>query len=166
MKPNTYIRCPRCELNFILKKDKFCNVCKSEMRAGGEVIDFDLDFDICPVCKSNYITGEETICETCAKERAAEKIGSDDSDDWKNYLDENEEQEDDESDSVTISDFDDDDDDFVIPVGEEIDDQIDSADEDDDLDDSDDDLDLDDLDLDDDDDNFQFSDDDDFGDDE
>ena len=29
---NVYIKCPRCELNFILKKDKLCPVCKQEMR--------------------------------------------------------------------------------------------------------------------------------------
>lgn len=164
MKPNTYIRCPRCELNYILKKDKFCNVCKSEMHAGGEVLDFELDFDICPICKSNYISGDETMCETCAKERASE-APLDDGEEWKNYLDESEEQPEEETDSLTISDFDevDDDEDFVIPVEEEIDEDLDSAD-DDDLEDEED-LDLDDLDLDDDDD-YKFSDDDDFGDDE
>ena len=26
-----YILCPRCELNYINKKDKYCNVCKAEL---------------------------------------------------------------------------------------------------------------------------------------
>ena len=46
-----YIKCPRCELNYIVKKDKFCEVCKQEMKAGSLSIDefdefFDLSFTI------------------------------------------------------------------------------------------------------------------------
>lgn len=33
MKKPVYIRCPRCELNYIQKKDKYCSVCKAEMEA-------------------------------------------------------------------------------------------------------------------------------------
>lgn len=67
----TYIRCPRCELNFILKKDKFCNVCKKEMKALGSMgSDEDLDLELCPICKVNYISPNEDMCVVCAKERA------------------------------------------------------------------------------------------------
>ena len=59
-KVNEYIKCPRCELNYIIKKDKFCDVCKSEMKAGIlEENDFDEleeGLDLCPICKVNYIT--------------------------------------------------------------------------------------------------------------
>ena len=54
-----YIKCPRCELNYIIKKDKYCDVCKSEMKAGIlEESDFDEleeGLELCPVCKVNYI---------------------------------------------------------------------------------------------------------------
>ena len=33
MKKPVYIRCPRCELNYIEKKDKLCSVCKAELSA-------------------------------------------------------------------------------------------------------------------------------------
>ena len=29
---NVYIRCPRCELNYIKKKDQYCDICKREMK--------------------------------------------------------------------------------------------------------------------------------------
>ncbi|MBQ7602695.1 MAG: hypothetical protein IJU58_00910 [Clostridia bacterium] len=71
---NTFIRCPRCELNFIHKKDKLCSVCKKEMEQAFNKddesdIDFGVDFDICPVCKTNYIRDDEEMCMQCRKER-------------------------------------------------------------------------------------------------
>ena len=66
----TYIRCPRCELNYILKKDKFCNVCKMEMKALGTMgAEENMDMELCPICKINYITSDEDMCPACAKER-------------------------------------------------------------------------------------------------
>ena len=56
-----YIKCPRCELNYILKKDKFCDVCKSEMKAGilkendmEELEYLEEGMELCPICKVNY----------------------------------------------------------------------------------------------------------------
>jgi len=95
-KVNDFIRCPRCELNFIHKKDKLCSVCKKELEAAflhGEDVDADLglDFDICPICKTNYIREDEDMCAACQKERDLDKIVSGDneeenpvSDDWTN----------------------------------------------------------------------------------
>jgi len=67
---NTYIKCSRCELNYIIKKDKYCPVCKKEMQALST--DFasgnDPELGLCPICKVNYITEEETVCGTCISE--------------------------------------------------------------------------------------------------
>ena len=57
-----YIKCPRCELNYILEGEDYCHVCKSEMKhhAEGdedELLDFD-DLELCPVCGVNYIKPE------------------------------------------------------------------------------------------------------------
>lgn len=74
-----YIRCPRCELNFIHKKDKLCSVCKREVEAAykneGEDGDIDLgvDFEICPICKTNYIREDEDMCASCARERDVDR---------------------------------------------------------------------------------------------
>ena len=79
-KNQTYIRCPRCELNYILKKDKFCNVCKIEMRAQGTLgVDENLDLELCPICKVNYINFDEDMCAACAKEQTPD--GYDDEED-------------------------------------------------------------------------------------
>lgn len=74
MKNPVYIRCPRCELNYIQKRDKYCNVCKMEMKAIGSMgIDENLDLELCPVCKVNYINPDEDMCVACAKEKALEE---------------------------------------------------------------------------------------------
>lgn len=67
---NVYVRCPRCELNFILKKDKYCNVCKQEMSALATNYADDVvkEMGLCPICKVNYITEDETVCSTCMSE--------------------------------------------------------------------------------------------------
>ncbi|MBO5102469.1 MAG: hypothetical protein J6C13_00065, partial [Clostridia bacterium] len=80
-----FIRCPRCELNFINKEDKFCNVCKKEMESAfnhEDDLDLDLamDLDICPICKTNYINEDEVMCATCQKERDLDKAMHDDDD--------------------------------------------------------------------------------------
>lgn len=64
MKKPVYIRCPRCELNFIQKKDKYCSVCKAEMEAKKDDLD-DVDLELCPICKTNYIQPDEIMCASC-----------------------------------------------------------------------------------------------------
>ena len=61
MKKPVYIRCPRCELNYIQKKDKYCSVCKAEMEAKRDYVD-DIDLELCPICKTNYIQPDEIVC--------------------------------------------------------------------------------------------------------
>ncbi|MCL2850753.1 MAG: hypothetical protein FWE01_00105 [Firmicutes bacterium] len=61
-----YIKCPRCELNFIQKKDKFCPVCKQEMQAlSTNYADEGANIGFCPICKVNYVTDDENVCGTC-----------------------------------------------------------------------------------------------------
>ncbi len=92
MKKPTFIRCPRCELNYIQKKDKYCAVCKQEMKALGGDTNFEVDeeneMEICPVCKSNYIQEDEIMCASCAKEKALEDgmfTEADAEADWNEY---------------------------------------------------------------------------------
>ena len=70
MKKITYIRCPRCELNYIDKNDKFCSVCKQEMQVGGGNDVDELDLELCPICKTNYIQPDEIMCASCLAERS------------------------------------------------------------------------------------------------
>ena len=131
----TYIRCPRCELNYILSKDKFCNVCKAEMKAQGTLgIDEENDLELCPICKVNYISSNEDMCQQCAIEHGQEDEDADNvrkqDDNWDaNYMssDDDESTYDDEEsgDMVSISNLDD------TPIDDEMDLDL-SADEEED----------------------------------
>ena len=153
MKKNVYIRCPRCELNYILKKDKFCNVCKSEMQARGERYE-DLDMELCPICHTNFLNSDEQICESC-REEGGYDYEYDDDKEWRRYIGEEEEIETENEeigDNASVIDIEDDhldyeDDDFM-DFGKSIDgepiedfdmDESESDDDDDDEDDDDDD---------------------------
>ncbi len=82
----TYIKCPRCELNYILKKDKFCNVCKKEMKALGSTgSEEDLDLELCPVCKVNFINLNEDMCAVCAKEKSLSEDTGEHDENWTTY---------------------------------------------------------------------------------
>ena len=83
-----YIKCPRCELNYIVKKDKFCEVCKQEMKAGSLVLDeleeLEEGVEICPICHVNYLVDGETICQSCQEEKMA--YDKDEDVDWKSEV--------------------------------------------------------------------------------
>ncbi len=108
-----YIKCPRCELNYIdADRQEYCDVCIAEMK-GSRLQFADLDEDdygildeeleeapLCPVCKINRLRPGESICEECrAKQeyegeddnvRASEDedLDEDHEDEWQRYLDE------------------------------------------------------------------------------
>lgn len=120
MKKVEYIKCPRCELNYIQKKDKYCDVCKQEMKAGAideyELEELEEGVELCPICKVNYLNDGETICAYCQEEKQA--FGKDDSqDDWHNYVDKSGDGTSDEDDDMDL-----------LPVeNDEIDEELDSA---------------------------------------
>jgi hypothetical protein len=174
MKKIEYIRCPRCELNYIDKREKLCKVCQAELNAKGTHSMTDeeaLELGLCPICKTNYITEDEDICAECAKERDMQNdriegledtddLGGDISEDnWRKYIENDDvETEDDEyGDMSSITDAEDLDD-----LGDGMDDEFDDIKDEEDFDDDlDDDLDYNDDDLDDDDDYDEDDDDDD-----
>ena len=113
-KKNVYIRCPRCELNYCLKKEKICSVCKAEMERDKDTLVDELDLELCPICKTNYIRPDEIMCASCLKERAenADDINAQD-DEWEEYINRDEDMNDFNSDDeetgdmASITDFDD-----------------------------------------------------------
>lgn len=114
-KKEEYIICPRCELNYILKRDRFCLVCRAEMSGDSSSYE-DLDLEVCPICKVNFIRSDEIMCTNCAKEHslAGTNIKEDLSDDeWQTYLNlENEkedvvEEDEETGEMATITDLDD-----------------------------------------------------------
>ncbi len=98
-----YIKCPRCELNYIdSEKQEYCDVCIAELRGKKlqfadldeevfEEVDGELDqVELCPVCNVNRIRYGEKMCEACKKESEyeEEEIDIEKDEEWKNYLDE------------------------------------------------------------------------------
>ena len=63
-----YIKCPKCDLNYITKKEKICSVCKQKMASVAvNLLDTEkvAELGLCPICKVNYVTEDETVCSTC-----------------------------------------------------------------------------------------------------
>ncbi|MDE7163470.1 MAG: hypothetical protein K2O44_05270 [Clostridia bacterium] len=98
---NKYIKCPRCELNFIIEgKQEYCDVCIAEMKGNklefadleDEELEAELEnesMELCPVCGINNMRFGETMCEACKKQSEYEEdIVEDDEQDeeWKSYL--------------------------------------------------------------------------------
>lgn len=105
-KPVQYIKCPRCELNYILKKDKYCDVCKAEMKAGcleeSDIDELDEGLELCPICKVNYIQEGETMCASCQEEQLEGNSAKDDEPDWRGFVDKTDEEDDEELDLLPI----------------------------------------------------------------
>ncbi len=100
-----YVLCPRCEINYIDKRDKMCAVCKAEMGIGDPSIllpeeDDEQDNRICPVCRVNPLGEDEDICFECKKELEAKEkeskelsdIEDEDNPGWEPFDDEEEEE--------------------------------------------------------------------------
>ena len=98
MKEVKYIKCPRCELNYILKKDKYCDVCKSEMKAGileeNDFEEFEEGLELCPICKVNYINEGERMCTTCLEEQLSTAV-KDDEPDWRGFVEKSDDEDED-----------------------------------------------------------------------
>ena len=102
-----YIKCPRCELNYIHKDDGYCDVCKAELKLGPQLV-FAVDEDeeeameLCPVCKQVYIKAGEEMCAKCMEEESFKngEIDMDKDEEWKNYLDDTDEADDIEDDEM------------------------------------------------------------------
>ena len=99
-----YIKCPRCELNYIdSEKQEYCDVCIAEMK--GNKLQFadleDEDFEeldaeleqgeLCPICGVNHIRPGEKMCEACRSSQEydeEEEVDLENDEEWKNYLEE------------------------------------------------------------------------------
>ena len=97
-----YVKCPRCDLNYMLEGEPYCDVCKAELKIGPQIKFAALEGDdeqeqvLCPICKRNFIDDGEDMCEECREARAEktreekEEVDPDTDEEWRNYLDEDE----------------------------------------------------------------------------
>ena len=59
-----FMKCPRCELNYIREEEQYCSVCKREMK--GEV--HEDPFELCSICNENPVMPGKDVCLMCYKE--------------------------------------------------------------------------------------------------
>ena len=72
-----YTLCPRCELNYILENEGYCDVCKAELKIGPQLM-FSATEEVneqilCPICKVKYIGVDEEVCSKCRDKLEYEK---------------------------------------------------------------------------------------------
>jgi len=72
------IKCPRCELNYMLDTDRICSVCQREVR--GESEQFEM-IELCSECGENPVVPGQELCAYCLKERAQRNSDDTQSDD-------------------------------------------------------------------------------------
>lgn len=87
-----YKKCPRCDVNWILEEEDYCEVCQNELKglAKYEELEDEDDADVCPRCGINFLGENETICEQCRLELEEEKTAKlldveIEKDDWEDF---------------------------------------------------------------------------------
>ena len=61
------VKCPRCELNYMLDTDKICSVCQREVRGESEQYEM---IELCSECGENPVVPGQELCAYCLKERS------------------------------------------------------------------------------------------------
>ena len=69
-----FVKCPRCELNYIQAGEQFCSVCKREIK--GEVKDD--PFELCSICNENPALPGKDVCLFCLKEMGKQDESAED----------------------------------------------------------------------------------------
>lgn len=97
-----YMKCPRCELNYIdAEKQEYCDVCMKEIkgiRTDADEIEeeeaLELPTELCPVCGENMMRAGDKMCEECRKKQdiEEEEPNDEDNDEWREYLDDDDEE--------------------------------------------------------------------------
>ncbi|MBQ8093123.1 MAG: hypothetical protein IJ242_06065 [Clostridia bacterium] len=59
-----FVKCPRCELNYIPETEEYCPVCKREMK--GERHEDPVE--LCSICNENPVMPGRDVCYECYKE--------------------------------------------------------------------------------------------------
>ena len=59
------IKCPRCELNYMLDTDRICSVCQRDVRGESEQYEM---IELCSECGENPVVPGQELCAYCLKE--------------------------------------------------------------------------------------------------
>ena len=71
-----FIKCPRCELNYIEESEKYCKVCY-RARKGEEV----KELEVCSVCNSAPVLQGYDLCASCQSEIGGKRARNDNAED-------------------------------------------------------------------------------------
>ena len=69
-----FIKCPKCELNYMDENDKECKVCYREIHG----TDMPEENELCTVCNEAPVMSGKDVCSFCFKELSSEKAVSED----------------------------------------------------------------------------------------
>ena len=58
------VKCPRCDLNYILEGEKVCKVCQRELKGDGK----EEEIELCSVCNEEPALPGKDVCLFCLKE--------------------------------------------------------------------------------------------------
>lgn len=70
-----FIKCPRCELNYIREEEQYCSVCKREMKGESH----EDPFELCSICNENPVMPGKDVCQICYREMTQQQGMRDDS---------------------------------------------------------------------------------------
>lgn len=79
-----FIKCPRCELNYMTESERYCKVCLREMNGDGEQDEVEL----CSVCNEAPALPGRDVCLFCLKEMNGQN-NTDDQPDTENAVNPN-----------------------------------------------------------------------------
>ena len=71
-----FVKCPRCELNYITESERYCKVCLREMKGDGAQDEVEL----CSVCNEEPALPGRDVCLFCLKEMNGQKNNDDQND--------------------------------------------------------------------------------------
>ena len=71
-----FVKCPRCELNYITESERYCKVCLREMK--GDVAQDEVE--LCSVCNEAPALPGRDMCLFCLKEMNGQSVGGDGTD--------------------------------------------------------------------------------------
>ena len=71
-----FVKCPRCELNYMTESERYCKVCLREMNGDGEQDELEL----CSVCNEAPALPGRDVCLFCLKEMNGQNQVEDQSD--------------------------------------------------------------------------------------
>lgn len=68
-----FVKCPRCELNYITESERYCKICLREMK--GDVAQDEVE--LCSVCNEAPALPGRDMCLFCLKEMNGQNAGAD-----------------------------------------------------------------------------------------